>query len=89
MGPYIPFLHVQQAFSQHDYFQPYSNLAECLGVAKVRVLLKTGAVLTVSERPSNKQKISSSESAAKRRRTAVENIYRSITISRSMAVLLN
>ena len=36
-------------------------------MGRVKILLKTGAILTVFERPSNKRKISSSESAAKRK----------------------
>ena len=44
-------------------------------MGRVRVLLKTGAILTVFERPSNKTKISLSESSAKRR-TAVEKRQR-------------
>ena len=62
-------------YSKHfedNCFQPYSKLAEFLRVGRVRVLLKKGAILTVFERPSNKRKINSSESRAKRRRTAVE-----------------
>ena len=35
---------------EDDCFQPYSKLAESLGVGKVRVLLKTGAIPTVFER---------------------------------------
>ena len=42
-----------------------------MGVGRVRVLLKAGAILTVFERPSNKRKIYLLESSAKRRRTAV------------------
>ena len=53
---------------EDDCFQPYSKLAEFLGVGKVRVLLKTGAIPTVFERLSNKRKISSLEPAAKKKR---------------------
>lgn len=62
---------------EEDCFQPYSKLAESLGVGKVRVLLKTDAIPTIFERPSEKRKISSSEPASKRRRTAVEKRERS------------
>ena len=62
-------------YSKHfegESFQPYEKLAESLGVGRVIVLLKTCAILTVFEKLSYKRKISSSESAAKRRTTAVE-----------------
>ena len=49
---------------EDDCFQPYSNkLAKSLGEGKVRVLLKTGAILTVFQRPTHKRNISSSQSA--------------------------
>ena len=49
-------------------------------MGRVRVSLKTGAILTVLERQSNKRKINSSESAAKRSRTTVEKHERSMAI---------
>ena len=54
--------------------QQASRLAESLGVGRVGVLLKTGVILTVFKRLSNKRKISSSESAEKR--TAEEKYER-------------
>ena len=47
-------------------------------MGRVRVLLKTGAILTIFEGSPNKRKIGSSESAAKGRRTAVEKHERSV-----------
>ena len=44
VGAYRLSLFVEQAF-EDDCFQPYSKLAESLRVGRVRVLLKTGAVL--------------------------------------------
>ena len=61
---------------EDDCFQPNSKLAESLGVGKVRVLLKKGAIPTIFERPSKKRKISSLEPAANRR-TVVEKRDRS------------
>ena len=48
--PYRLFLFVKQETT----FNHKSKLAKSLGVGRVKVLLKTGAMLTVFERPSNK-----------------------------------
>ena len=76
-----PYSYLCSKHFEENCFQPYCQLAESMGVGKVRKLLKADAVPSIFDKPSKiKRTISTSalvEPTAKKRRTAVEKRERS------------